>query len=136
MNRIAKIMALSFILNLVWEMSQAFLFMPHFSGAADFIRVHVLAAFTDVVITLLILGPELFLSDRTSSVIWRRKRVAMNVSLGFLAAVAIERYAVSTGMWAYGPFMPIIPILGVGLTPVLQMAIIPSAISSVFRRTD
>jgi len=136
MNRIAKIMALSFILNLVWEMSQAFLFMPHFLGAADFVRVHVLAALADVVITLLILGPELFLSDRTGPVIGRRKRAAMNVSLGFFVAIAIERYAVSTGMWAYGPFMPIIPILGVGLTPVLQMIIIPSAVSSVFKRTD
>lgn len=136
MNRIAKIMSLSFILNLVWEMSQALLFMPHFSGAADFIRVHVLAAFADVVITLLILGPELFLSDRVFPNIGRRKRVAMNASIGFFVAVAIERYAVSTGMWAYGPFMPIIPILGVGLTPILQMTIIPTAVSSVFRRTD
>ncbi|MEI7750121.1 MAG: hypothetical protein WCJ25_03895 [Candidatus Moraniibacteriota bacterium] len=124
-RKIVPIAVLSYVLNLAWEMSQAFLFAPHFSGAVDFIFIHVVVAFTDVMLTLLILSPEFFLFDR----IFRKgdewKRIVLTASLGFLIAVGIERYALSTGMWAYGSFMPILPILGVGLTPVLQMAVLP-----------
>ncbi len=125
MNRITRIIIVSFILNLVWEMFQAFLFAPHFSGMADFIRIHVVAACADIIITLLILTPELFLSDHMFRIGGRLKWTILSASLGLLVAVCIERYAISTGMWIYGPYMPIIPFLGVGLTPILQMMIIP-----------
>ncbi len=45
--------------------------------------------------------------------------------LGFFVAVVLERFALSVGIWSYGPFMPILPFLGVGLTPVLKMMILP-----------
>ena len=134
MRKIAMILIISFVLNLAWEMSQAFLFAPHFSSVTDFIFIHSSAAFTDVALTLLILSPELFLFNR----IFRKgdewKRIVLTASFGFLIAVGIERYALSTGMWAYGPYMPIIPLFGVGLTPVLQLMVLPVFIDSSVRK--
>ncbi len=125
MNRITRIIIVSFILNLVWEMFQAILFAPHFFGTADFVLVHIMAACADIIITLLVLTPELFLSEHMFRTGGRLKWTILSASLGLLVAVCIEWYAVSSGMWTYGPYMPIIPFLGVGLTPILQMMIIP-----------
>ncbi|NTW14597.1 MAG: hypothetical protein HGA31_06280 [Candidatus Moranbacteria bacterium] len=122
----------AFFLNLAWEMIQAFLFLPHFSGLTDFMAVHVVAAFTDVVITSVILFPEIFLFGDLFDKKWKWRRIVATAILGFVIAVMIERYALSTGMWAYGPYMPIIPFFGVGLSPILQMVGIPLISFHVF----
>lgn len=45
--------------------------------------------------------------------------------IGVLLAVAFELWAVhAVGRWAYGS-MPLIPVLRVGVTPVLQMVVVP-----------
>ena len=45
--------------------------------------------------------------------------------LGAVTAVAVERIALATGRWTYNPLMPIVPLLQVGLWPVLQMTLLP-----------
>lgn len=40
----------------------------------------------------------------------------------FLFAACLEWFALATGRWEYGALMPRIPILGIGLTPTLQLA--------------
>jgi hypothetical protein len=55
-------------------------------------------------------------------------RIVALALLGGLISVGLERTALSAGRWAYGSAMPVIPGLGVGLTPVLQMALLPSLI--------
>ena len=55
--------------------------------------------------------------------------------VGFLLAVGIEWNALyRTGAWEYTPRMPRIPIVGVGLLPVLQMLILPPASVLFIRR--
>ena len=49
----------------------------------------------------------------------------ITVSLGFVLAVAFEWWALGTGRWSYADSMPLLPGLGVGLVPVLQMIVIP-----------
>lgn len=44
---------------------------------------------------------------------------------GGTIAVLIEYFSLKAGRWDYGPLMPIIPSLGVGLVPVIQMMILP-----------
>jgi hypothetical protein len=55
-------------------------------------------------------------------------RIVALALLGGLISVGLERTALNAGRWAYGSAMPVIPGLGVGLTPVLQMALLPSLI--------
>ncbi len=45
--------------------------------------------------------------------------------LGATTAAILEWYALRTGRWTYNALMPLIPGLRVGVSPVLQMAIVP-----------
>ena len=46
------------------------------------------------------------------------------IFVGVLIAIFIELYALNTGRWAYNEYMPMIPILGVGLTPTIQLGLL------------
>jgi hypothetical protein len=46
------------------------------------------------------------------------------VPIGVLIAIIIELYAVRTGRWAYNEYMPLIPILSVGFTPLIQLGLL------------
>lgn len=55
---------------------------------------------------------------------------------GFFVSVVIELNAVyRLGKWGYGDAMPLIPGLGVGLLPVLQMIILPPMIFFMARKS-
>jgi hypothetical protein len=45
---------------------------------------------------------------------------------GFMFSVGIELHAQATGRWYYNELMPVIPLLGIGLTPIMQMTLLPS----------
>jgi hypothetical protein len=80
----------------------------------------------------------------TASIVWVTMVVAREPGLGRAAlmqllalatAVAIERLALAAGRWSYSSRMVVVPGLGVGLWPLLQMAMLPplsSAASSRF----
>lgn len=44
---------------------------------------------------------------------------------GAAVAVAIEWLALWAGRWSYAPAMPVVPVLRVGLLPLLQMLLLP-----------
>ncbi len=47
-------------------------------------------------------------------------------AVGVVLAVGVEWNALyRTGAWAYAPGMPLVPVVGVGLLPVLQMVLLP-----------
>jgi len=125
---VAKLIALaallSGVLHLVWENAQA----PFYAGYESFgqhfwICLAVIPG--DVVITLLIYG---LVAAWRRDATWPRQRrwqdAAAVALVGAAVAVALERHAISAGRWSYTAAMPVIPYLGVGLTPVLQMAIL------------
>jgi hypothetical protein len=51
--------------------------------------------------------------------------------LGAATATILEWHALRTGRWTYNALMPLIPGLGVGVYPVLQMAIVPAVAARV-----
>jgi len=55
------------------------------------------------------------------------KGYLLMLAVGLLLAVIVEWNALRTGAWGYDEQMITIPILGVGLLPVLQMVVLPSA---------
>ncbi len=122
------LLTLSFIfgVNFVWEIFQMFLYADHTSGLGDFIFVHVRASLGDVVLFGIIyaFGALLFQSR-----IWflRKTNSAYFFTMlcGFAVALVVEKYALATGRWQYTDLMPIIPFLKVGLSPILQMTILP-----------
>ena len=44
--------------------------------------------------------------------------------LGAVCAVVFERLALAAGRWSYTDRMPIVPVLGVGLWPLLQLTLL------------
>lgn len=56
--------------------------------------------------------------------IWKRPTVVLVITLALIVQIGIELGALATGMWAYDSTMPIIPVLGVGLTPTIQMPLL------------
>ena len=60
-------------------------------------------------------------------------RVAALATIGFLTAVVIELRALAAGKWAYSDEMPLLAGFGVGLSPVLQMMVIPLGLTWLSR---
>lgn len=113
LKRLFLVAAAAFVLNLIWENLHA----PLYAGYhwPQFFWICLLSTLGDVFYTLII-----YFFYVASG---RRKSVA--AILGIFLAIFIELKALKVGKWAYGPYMPIIPFIHVGLTPVLQMAILP-----------
>ena len=52
-------------------------------------------------------------------------RVLLIIGLGFGITVLLELHALKINRWTYSTLMPVIPILEVGISPILQMTILP-----------
>ena len=44
---------------------------------------------------------------------------------GIVAAIVTEIAALEAGRWAYTHLMPLLPVVGVGLVPMVQLAVLP-----------
>ncbi len=112
------------LLNLIWEVAQAPLYRDD-SGSTDHLGFCMQAAFVDV---LLVGGLFLFMAAAAESWRWWEAgawRLTALAAIGSLAAVAVEQRALAVGRWTYTERMPLVPGLGVGWSPVLQMMIVP-----------
>jgi hypothetical protein len=132
-----NVVVFSFLLNFVWEIWQ----MPFFRGMAE--QSHWLgvkgctqATFGDAGIALaafwitaLIAGTRGWIMQSS------RSRIAIFIGVGLVATITLE--ALATGVlerWAYSDAMPRLPILGTGLTPVVQWLVIPPLVLWFVRR--
>ena len=55
---------------------------------------------------------------------------------GALTAAILERWALAVGRWTYNELMPVVPVLDVGLWPVLQMTVLPALVLWAARRVS
>lgn len=116
MKKILIIFATAFVCNAIWENLHAFLYVHYRSGQiTEFILLR--ATLIDAIIITLIALPFIYVP--------KLKEQGWIIALvGFIVAVGIEWWALGTGRWAYTVYMPIIPILSVGLTPALQLGLL------------
>lgn len=64
-----------------------------------------------------------------------RRREALVIAFGLLATIAIEWASTRwLGRWTYRESMPVIPWLGVGLSPLAQWLVVPSVALWILRR--
>lgn len=116
----------SVILNYPWEMLQ----MPLYEGMLFSDPMSWLVCFRAsigdgfIILTIWGFGYLLF-RQRT----WFQTKNVKNISLlvlsGAVIAIAFEIHALKTGRWVYSDLMPLLPYLGVGLSPLLQLMILP-----------
>ncbi len=132
-----KISISGFLLNFIWEIWQVPLFqgmdnLTHFEAT-----IHcTLAALGDVVI-LLVAFWIIALTARSRSWIIHPKtiQVAGFIAIGIVITVVVEAIAIHVlNRWQYATAMPTLPILGTGITPILQWLIIPPIIVSLMLR--
>jgi hypothetical protein len=128
---------LAFVFHFTWEMLQD----PLYAGLAtqphgDVRAQCLMATAGDVAITLtafylasLIARSRFWFlnAHRTPTIVW--------FAIGLLLTIALELYATRViGRWSYGPLMPIVPILRIGLVPLLQWLLIPAALLFLMNR--
>ena len=127
----AALLLASFGLNWLWEMVQ----MPAYVEMAgrtwrDSLRPCTVATFGDVAVTFAVLGVGALAAGQVRWGMSGKWTVyAMAALLGAACAVVFEWNALATGRWTYNGRMPIVPLLGVGLLPLLQLSLlVPGAL--------
>ncbi len=126
--RFGVVYALAVLLNYPWELAQT----PLYEGMSDLRSAlwHCLvAAFADGLLVLLIvfivraaLRRDLLRGPGAAG-------YAVMAVAGLLVGVAVEWWGLQVaGRWVYSPRMPLLPGLGVGFVPVMQMLLLPPVI--------
>jgi hypothetical protein len=127
----------AFLLNLPWEFVQVPLFvgMPE-AGHWQAILVCGRATLGDVGIALVAFGAvALAARSRAWVLAPTPRRIGGFVAVGVLITVVLERLATGAqGRWAYAEAMPVVPLLGVGLSPLLQWIVLPPLVVWFVRR--
>lgn len=114
--------------NVAWEAAQLPLYTIWSEGSAQEIVVAVLHCTAgDLVIASGSLIAALALLGGDS---WPRRGFALvavaATAIGVLYTVYSERSNLARGAWAYSEAMPVVPLLRVGLSPLLQWLLIPA----------
>ena len=114
-------------LNLLWEIAQLPLYTIWQTGSTQDIIIAVLHCTAgDVVIAISALILALMLLGTSDWPKQRYLRVSgFAVLVGLIYTIYSERVNLGSGAWGYSDWMPIIPWLEVGLTPIVQWIVIP-----------
>lgn len=85
-----------------------------------------------------ILGLYLILAIIHQDFYWLRRKNIWDLGfvflVGFITATIVERQALAMGKWFYTQAMPIVPLLGVGLTPFIQLPLMSFFVYWLMRR--
>ena len=108
---------ISFFLNLIWENLHAGLYFG-ISQGLNFMPFFILPAIVDAGIIILLYWAVMAGGFELSA-----KKIMLILSYGMIVAIFIELAGLSLHLWNYAPAMP--QIFGLGLSPLLQMAVLP-----------
>ena len=119
----------AFGLNWLWEMTQMSAYNEMAGSTWSEAAVPcALASLGDVAMTLAIYGIGALAAGRLGWGMEGRWNVyAASALLGGVLAAAFEWYSLASGRWSYGGLMPVVPVLGVGLWPLLQLVLLVPA---------
>jgi hypothetical protein len=122
-------LAVTFVLHLVWEVVQLPLYTIWRTGTAreiGFAVVHCTGG--DLMIATLSLGGALLLAGHIVWTIEQRQQIACLTVIFGLAYTIFSEW-LNTAVrpyWAYSDLMPTVPVLGTGMSPLLQWLVVPS----------
>lgn len=117
--------AVAFALNWIWEIGQMFAYTTEAddSWAKSFLFC-TLAAGADAAVTVVISG---FLRSQMKPA---GVKIYFSAAVsGAMCAIVFELFALRFGLWAYSGRMIVLPVIGVGLLPFIQLTLlVPLAI--------
>ncbi|MCV0438862.1 MAG: hypothetical protein K5880_09530 [Hydrogenophaga sp.] len=134
-----NVIVFALLLNYPWEFLQVPLFadMPQ-AAHWDAIRTCTRATLGDAVIMLIAYWTVGLVARNRSWVLApSTARILMFAATGVVITIAIERLAVAgiwLGGWRYSSLMPVVPGIGVGLSPLLQWVVLPPLVIWFSRR--
>ncbi len=115
----------SFLLNFAWELFQ----IPFYKNPSyniDHIAFCALATLADVIMVLLLyFGFAIIFRNFFWIEHLKWKGIIIVILTGGTGAVLAEIRHLALGTWAYAGSMPILPIVNVGISPVLQFMLLP-----------
>lgn len=127
---IALALAGGSLVNLVWEVAQSALY--HHDGSSGMVpplASCALAALLDgVAITAIYVALALLWRDPAWPSKPRFARAFAVVVIGGGGAILVETLALELGWWSYTSEMPVLPLVRVGLTPVVQFMLLPAVV--------
>ena len=126
---ITTLLVIGVPLNFVWELAQMPLYVE--GGKLLEFAVHcIVPSLGDGVLVLIIFGVGWMVFRRADwFVLPGLFGYVLMLMTGLVIAVLVEWIAVyGLGRWSYTTRMPVLPVLGVGLSPVLQMLLLPPVI--------
>jgi hypothetical protein len=131
----ATTMLASFVSNEIWEMAQMSAYVETAGHSwPSTLGLCTWAAVGDVGIILGIYAAGALASgDLGWGLRGRWNIYAAAAVLGLAYAALVERAALAAGRWSYTGRMPVVPVLGAGLWPLLQMTLLPP-LTLVFAR--
>lgn len=132
-NHIKYIVLFSILFNFIWEMVQ----MPFYLNMPWNFRTTIICLAASLGDAVMILIIYFLVSFFQKDSFWIRKLklkgVMFSIICGFVLSVLVEWIAVANNLWQYSNSMPLLPFGEIGITPVLQMLILPLI---VFKLTE
>lgn len=122
------LLILSFPMHFTWEFLQAPLFRNMQDAThMDGIRICLQATLGDMIIVLIAFWAAAGLTGTRQWLAQPNRRAILAwLSTGLAFTVVLEYYSTEiAGRWIYGTSMPRLPVIGTGITPVLQWIVIP-----------
>ncbi len=125
---IFRLFIISTAVNYVWEMAQMPLYqdMPFTALSSWLLCFRASLGDGLIIVTIWALGVGFY-----KRVHWYRPLrlgpVLLLLASGALIAITIELHALATQRWAYSDIMPIVPLIEIGLSPFLQLLLLPWA---------
>ncbi len=114
----------AFSVNWIWEVSQTFAFEMSGVSVGKMLLFCTFASVIDGIVTAAIFW---VLQKLIADINWKFYLSA--AVLGALCAIFFEELAFAFNLWSYAKGMPVLPFLGTGLLPFLQlMILVPAAI--------
>ena len=115
-------LVVAFLLQWAWETVHGVAYVETDMALLDRLWHCVPMAFVDTAWTsgIIVAGALVARWLRRPWLMW-----AAAVFAGALTAIWVEYAALKSGRWTYNALMPIVPIVEVGLWPVLQMSLLP-----------
>jgi len=127
-KKLLVIFLLAFVLNFVWEFFHSNLYIHYQNKSITqlvLLRASLFDAFFVIIAGLLVIKFKF------------PKNWGIYVfGAGIVFAIFLEGYALSTGRWLYKDSMPIIPLLGTGLTPTVQLGLLSYLVLKLVFKTN
>ena len=126
----------AFLLNFVWEMWQIPFYQDMLAKAhGDGVWQCTRATFGDVLIMLVAFG-TVAVTARSRCWILQPSwpQLLAFVAVGVLITVGMEEISTRLDRWTYADIMPILPLLGTGVLPLVQWVVIPPLVVWFVRR--